>query len=224
MQGVKDCIPTLVGYLSIGFAAGVLEKTAGMSIMEIILLSALLYAGSAQFIAAGMMVAGSSATAIIVTIFLVNLRHILLSASLSPYFQQLSPIRNMLVGSLLTDETFGVAIHEAARRKKLHEKWMHGLNVTAYLNWIFANIAGAFFGQWISDPEQFGLDFALPAMFIGLLVLAIVSRKKVKLDIIVAICAGVITVVVSNVYSGYVGVIVATVVASTIGMVIAKWK
>lgn len=117
MQGVKDCIPTLVGYLSIGFAAGVLEKTAGMSIMEIILLSALLYAGSAQFIAAGMMVAGSSATAIIVTIFLVNLRHILLSASLSPYFQQLSPIRNMLVGSLLTDETFGVAIHEAARKK-----------------------------------------------------------------------------------------------------------
>lgn len=101
---------------------------------------------------------------------------------------------------------------------------MHGLNVTAYLNWIFANIAGAFFGQWISDPEQFGLDFALPAMFIGLLVLAIVSRKRVKLDIIVAICAGVITVVVSNVYSGYVGVIVATVVASTIGMVIAKWK
>lgn len=224
MQGVKDCIPTLLGYLSIGFAAGVLEKTAGMSILEIILLSVLLYAGSAQFIAAGMIAAGSSATAIMITIFFVNLRHILLSAALSPYFRHLTPFKNMLVGSLLTDETFGVAINEAAKRNRLHEKWMYGLNLTAYLNWIFANIAGAYFGQWISDPEKFGLDFALPAMFIGLLILAIVSRKKVKLDVIVAVCAVFIAVGVAIVYPGNAGVIVATVVASTIGMVIEKWK
>ncbi len=223
-QGVKDCIPTLLGYLSIGFAAGVLEKTAGLSIMEITLLSVLLYAGSAQFILAGMLAAGSSATAILITIFFVNLRHILLSAALSPYFRHLSPFKNMLVGSLLTDETFGVAINEAAKRKQLHEKWMHGLNLTAYLNWIFANIAGAYFGQWISDPEKFGLDFALPAMFIGLLILTIVSRNQIKLDVIVAICAVVITVGVAIVYPGNVGVIAATVVASTIGMVIDKWK
>ncbi len=224
MQGVKDCIPTLLGYLSIGFAAGVLEKTAGMSIMEIILLSVLVYAGSAQFIAAGMIATGSSPTAIVITIFFVNLRHILLSAALSPYFRNLTPFKNMLVGSLLTDETFGVAIHEAAKRKQIHEKWMHGLNLTAYLNWIIANIAGAYLGQWISDPEKYGLDFALPAMFIGLLILAIVSRKKVKLDIIVAVCAIVIAVAVAIVYPGNVGVIIATVVASTIGMVIDKWK
>lgn len=224
MQGVKDCIPTLLGYLSIGFAAGVLEKTAGLSILEIILLSVLVYAGSAQFIAAGMIATGSSATAIMITIFFVNLRHILLSAALSPYFRHLTPFKNMLIGSLLTDETFGVAINEAAQRNQIHEKWMHGLNLTAYLNWIFANIAGAYFGQWISDPEKFGLDFALPAMFIGLLILAIVSRKKVKLDVIVAICAVVIAVAVAIVYPGNVGVIVATVVASTIGMVIEKWK
>ena len=224
IQGVKDCIPTLLGYLSIGFAAGVLEKTAGLSIMEITLLSVLLYAGSAQFIAAGMIAAGSSATAIVITIFFVNLRHILLSAALSPYFRHLTAFKNMLVGSLLTDETFGVAINEAAKKKQLNEKWMHGLNLTAYLNWIFANIAGAYFGQWISNPEKLGLDFALPAMFIGLLVLAIVSRKKIRLDVIVAICAVVIAVGVTIVYPGNMGVIIATVVASTIGMVIDKWK
>ncbi|MFF2482409.1 AzlC family ABC transporter permease [Paenibacillus sp. NPDC058071] len=224
LQGVKDCIPTLLGYLSIGFAAGVLEKTAGLSIMEIILLSVLLYAGSGQFIFAGMIVAGSSATAIMVTIFFVNLRHILLSAALSPYFRHLTPFKNMLIGSLLTDETFGVAINEAARKKQIHEKWMHGLNLTAYLNWIVANIAGAYFGQWISEPEKFGLDFALAAMFIGLLILAIVSRKKVKIDVIVAVCAIVIAVGIAVIYPGHVGVIVATVVAATIGMVIDKWK
>ncbi len=224
LAGVKDCIPTLLGYLSIGFAAGVVEKTAGLSITEIALLSICLYAGSAQFIAAGMMAANGSASAIIITIFFVNLRHILLSAALSPYFRHLTPVRNMLIGSLLTDETFGVAINEAAKRKRISEKWMHGLNITAYANWIIANIAGAYLGQWIANPEKFGLDFALPAMFIGLLVLSMVSRKQWRLDIVVGISAVVLAVGVSLVLGGNIGVIAATLIASTIGMVIERWK
>lgn len=224
LAGVKDCIPTLLGYLSIGFAAGVVEKTAGLSITEIALLSICLYAGSAQFIAAGMMAANGSASAIIITIFFVNLRHILLSAALSPYFRHLTPVRNMLIGSLLTDETFGVAINEAAKRKRISEKWMHGLNITAYANWIIANIAGAYLGQWIADPKKFGLDFALPAMFIGLLVLSMVSRKQWRLDIVVGISAVVLAVGVSLVLGGNIGVIAATLIASTIGMVIERWK
>lgn len=224
LRGVKDCIPTLLGYLSIGFAAGVVEKTAGLSIMEIALLSLILYAGSAQFIAAGMIAANSSPTGIIVTILFVNLRHILLSAALSPHFRHLTPMRNMLIGSLLTDETFGVAINEAAKRKGIDEKWMHGLNITAYLNWFIANLAGAFLGQWIANPETFGLDFALPAMFIGLLVLAMLSRTTLRLDTVVAISAVVIGVGVSLVASSSLGVIVATLIASTIGMVLEKWK
>src|SRR3954447_19004710 len=98
----------MLGYLSIGFAAGVVEKTAGLSIAEIALLSLLLYAGSAQFILAGMITAGHSVTSMIFSIFMVNLRHILLSAALSPYFRHLSLLKNILIGSLLTDETFGV--------------------------------------------------------------------------------------------------------------------
>lgn len=223
-QGVKDCIPTLLGYLSIGFAAGVVEKTAGLSIAEITLLSFILYTGSAQFIAAAMFAANSSTSSIIITIFFVNLRHLLLSAALSPYFRHLSPFKNMLIGSLLTDETFGVAINEAAKKNSISEKWMHGLNITAYLNWIIANIVGAFFGGWISNPEKLGLDFALPAMFIGLLVLSMVSRRKIVLDLIVGIIAIVIAVGVSSIFSSSLGVIAATVMAATIGMVVEKWK
>ncbi|MGE5702782.1 MAG: AzlC family ABC transporter permease [Clostridia bacterium] len=224
LKGVKDCVPTLLGYLSIGFAAGVVEKTAGLSIVEIGLLSLILYAGSAQFIAAGMLAANSSVTSIIVTILFVNLRHLLLSAALSPYFRHLSPLKNMLIGSLLTDETFGVAINETARKKRISEKWMHGLNITAYLNWFIANIAGAFFGQWIANPETFGLDFALPAMFIGLLVLAMASRNQIVRDAVVAISAVVIAVATSLMTSSSMGVIVATLVASTIGVMMEKWR
>jgi 4-azaleucine resistance transporter AzlC len=110
-----------LGYLSIGFAAGVVGKTSGLSVTEITLMSVLIYAGSAQFILAGMVAAQSSATAIIFTIFFLNLRHLLLSAALSPYFRHLSPLKNLLIGSLLTDETFGVAINQTTNKKYISE-------------------------------------------------------------------------------------------------------
>ena len=110
-QGVIDCVPTLLGYLSIGFAAGVIEATAGMSLLEIALLSLFLYAGSAQFIVAGMLTVGAPITSIIVTVFFVNLRHLLMSAAIAPKFASYSPLKNMLIGAQLTDETFGVAIN-----------------------------------------------------------------------------------------------------------------
>jgi 4-azaleucine resistance transporter AzlC len=223
-QGVKDCVPTLLGYLSIGFAAGVVEKTAGLSVAEIALMSLLLYAGSAQFIFAGMFAASNPASAIIFTIFFVNLRHLLLSAAVAPYFKHLSPWSNMVIGSQLTDETFGVAINHATSRASISEKWMLGLNSTAHINWLVANVAGGFLGQWIPNPEAYGLDFALPAMFIGLLVLQMIHRHKIVVDIAVAISAVVIVVGVSFMLSGSMGVIVATILGSTIGVVIEKWK
>lgn len=222
--GVRDCLPTVLGYLSIGFAAGVVEKTAGLSVVEIGLISLLLYAGSGQFIAAAMIGANSPALAIIFTIFFINLRHLLMSAAISPYFRHLTPFKNVFIGSLLTDETFGVAMNEAASKKLINEKWMYGLNITAYLNWFLANITGAFFGAWISNPEKFGLDFALPGMFIGLLVLQLASRRKLLRDVIVGLSAVAIVVGVSLVTSGSVGVIVATIISSTLGMAVEKWK
>lgn len=224
LQGIKDCIPTLLGYLSIGFAAGVVEKTAGLSLGEIAMISVILYAGSAQFIAAGMIAAGSTAPSIIITILLVNLRHLLLSAAISPYFRHLTPLRNLLIGALLTDETFGVAIQQSARKQAISEKWMHGLNITAYLNWFLANMAGAVLGQWISSPEDWGLDFALPAMFIGLLVLTLISRSKYALDIATGLIAMLIAVGLSILWSPSIGVIAAAIIASTIGAVMEKWK
>lgn len=223
-KGVKDCVPTLLGYLSIGFAAGVVEKTSGLSIVEIALISLLLYAGSGQFIAAGMIAAAHPISAIVFTIFFVNSRHLLLSAALAPYFRLQTTKQNIVTGALLTDETFGVAITHALNKKRLSYKWMLGLNITAYLNWGLANVAGGFFGQWISSPEKYGLDFALPAMFIGLLILQMMSQKKYFVHILVGFSAIGIVIISSFIFPGSAGVIIATIFASTIGMVIEKWK
>ncbi|GAA0831036.1 AzlC family ABC transporter permease [Bifidobacterium pullorum subsp. gallinarum] len=224
LQGFKDCIPTLLGYLSIGFAAGVVERTAGFSLLEIALISLLLYAGSGQFIAAGMLAAASPVISIIITIFFVNARHLLLSAAIAPYFKGLSTGKSFFIGSLLTDETFGVAAVKATEQKRLGYQWMVGLNITAYLFWCAANVAGGLVGEWIPDPEQFGLDFALPGMFIGLLALQWLSRKKYKLDFMVVIIAVIAVVAFSTMMPGSAAVIAAILVAATAGMVMERWK
>lgn len=72
-----------------------------------------------------------------------------MSAALAPYFMKLPLFKNLLIGSQITDETFGVAVQHAAQKGYLGERWMIGLNVTAYLNWILATIIGGLFGEWI---------------------------------------------------------------------------
>lgn len=224
LRGVKDCLPTILGYLSIGFAAGVVERTAGFSLMEIALMSLLLYAGSAQFIAAGMWVAGAPVTSIIIMIFIVNLRYLLLSAALSPYFRHLSTWKNTITGFLLTDETFGVAANELSNKKRADFRWMLGLNVTAYLNWAVANLLGGYLGQWVTQPEAFGLDFALPAMFIGLLILQLLGRSNMGVDLWVVSGAVILTAAASPFLSSGLDVIAATIMAAALGMVMEKWK
>ena len=130
----------------------------------------------------------------------------------------------MTVGALLTDETFGVATNHLQNRKQASYKWMLGLNITAYLNWFIANMAGGYFGQWIPDPEKYGLDFAMAGMFIGLLILQIASQKKYFVDIMVALSAILIVILVSFYFSGSTGVMAAVIIAATIGMVIERWK
>ncbi len=222
MDGVKACLPTVFGYLSIGFAAGVVAKTAGLSVLEIALLSLFLYAGSGQFVTAGMILAGSAITSIIFSIFLVNLRHLLFSASLAPYCRKFSAWKNLVIGSQITDETFGVASNHLENRKEASFSWLLGLNITAYINWLVANVLGGIFGGLVTDTESIGMDFALPAMFAGLLVLQILSKTKKGLEISIAIFTIACLIAVTYLMPGMWAVMVTTIIASTVGMVIKK--
>lgn len=106
LQGVRDCVPTLLGYMSIGFAFGIVGVASHLSILEICLLSLCVYAGAAQFIICSLLVSGSPISAIILTTFIVNLRHLLLSLTIAPYFTKYSLLKNIGFGALLTDEIF----------------------------------------------------------------------------------------------------------------------
>lgn len=221
-QGVKDCIPTIFGYLSLGFTCGVVSKSCGLTFLEAVGMSAFVYGGSSQFIAASMIMSAASIPSIILTIFLVNLRHLFLSASIAPYFKRNSFFKNLFIGALLTDETFVVASSEGMNKKRLNNSWMIGLNITAYINWSIATGIGVILGNLIPDYKTLGLDFALTAMFIGLLISSIKGNVKAKKAIIIIITS-IITLIISiQMVSSSVGVIIAAVAGALIGVVIKE--
>jgi 4-azaleucine resistance transporter AzlC len=223
-QGVKDCIPTLLGYTSIGLAAGIVGVSIHLSVAEIALFAALLYAGAAQFIIYALLAANSPVSAIIVTTFIVNLRNFLLSMTIAPHFTQYSLWKNIGIGSLVTDESFGVAVNKVANGEKLNDRWMNGLNITAYLFWILSCVLGALVGKWISNPEALGLDFSLTAMFVALLVSQLQSIKKDKIELYFSLVVYMIAsmFLLTFFVPSHVAIIVSTVIVATIGVVKVK--
>ncbi|HEX2200054.1 MAG TPA: AzlC family ABC transporter permease [Burkholderiales bacterium] len=211
-QGVRAALPVVLGYLGIGFAAGVVERAAGMSYAEIALLSMVLYAGSAQFVVAGML--GSPAAAIVLAVFLLNLRHLLLSAALAPALRAVPAWKNALLGLQLTDETFVVA----SSRQDIPAAWMAGLNLAAWSAWAAANLAGAALSAYASNTRV--LAFALPAMFAGLLVLQLKCFTGLAAGALAALCA----LVVHDVWPGPWSVIAGTVVGASLGLALERWK
>lgn len=220
IQGVRDCLPTLLGYIGIGAAFGIVGASSNVSLLEIALLSLLVYAGSAQFIICALFVVHTPIPVIVATTFIVNLRHFLMGLAIAPAFSQYSMKQNVLLGTLLTDETFGVAASKLTKQTKLNASWMHGLNITAYLCWLLSSLAGAMLGQWIEEPTVFGLDFALPAMFVALLIIQLQQQAAGKLMHLLAVVGYTIIfmVVFSFVVPSHLAVLLSTMSAATIGV------
>lgn len=223
-DGVKASIPTFVGYISIGIAAGIVGVSSNLSVLEIALLSALVYAGASQFIIFALLAKASPISVIVFTTFIVNSRHLLMSMMLAPRFTRYSLLKNIGIGALVTDESFGVAATRIAKGEPINDKWMNGLNVTAYAGWILSSVVGALSGKWISNPKAVGLDFALTAMFVALLVLQLQSLKKSRLKLYLTLigCTAILMSVLSMYVPSYIAVILSTLIAATIGTVIDR--
>jgi 4-azaleucine resistance transporter AzlC len=211
-QGVKAAVPVVLGYLGIGFAAGVVERAAGLSYAEILLLSTVLYAGSAQFVVTGML--GSPTPAIVLTVFFLNLRHLLLSAALAPALRHVPAWKNALLGLQLTDETFVVA----SSKKPLPASWLAGLNVAAWIAWAMANLAGAALSGHATNVKA--LSFALPAMFAGLLVL----QLKTFRGAIAGAGAALAALLVNRLWPGPWAIVAATALGASLGLALERWK
>lgn len=212
-EGITRAFPILLGYLPIGFAFGVLAVKHGFPGSLAIALSLIMYSGSGQLIFASMWGAGHSAASIIAAVAIVNLRYLLQSAAESPWMTGLSrPIR-LLLGLGVTDETF--AVHATAF---LHG-WQRNLttlfvcNHFAQIGWVGGTVLGAFCGDLIQDIRPLGLDYALPAMFLALLVLQCLC----PLHVLVAIITMVLSVGLKVAGMSQWNIALATVLGASIG-------
>ncbi|WP_456009279.1 AzlC family ABC transporter permease [Clostridium butyricum] len=219
IKGIKDCTPTIFGYLSIGIACGIMCGSCNITFWQAIGMSTFIYAGSAQFISAGMIFSGIPALNIVITIFFVNLRHVFMSASMASYFKNTSSIKNLFIGILLTDETFLVASMEGLKNSKIQYWWMMGLNLAAYLNWIVATGIGIVIGSLIPDYKLFGFDFALTVMFVGLLISSIENMKLIKTIIIISV-SFIVLILSSKLIPTSFGVIISAVSGALVGIFI----
>jgi predicted branched-subunit amino acid permease len=215
--GARAGLPVVLGYLGIGLAAGVVERAAGLSYAEVLLVSTVLYAGSAQFVLASLLSLGNPAPAIVATVFLLNLRHLLLSAALAPALRRLPAWKNALIGLQLTDETFVVASGHAAPSAA----WMAGLNLAAWSTWAVANLAGAALSGAIGDTRT--LAFALPCMFAGLLVMQ--AKAAPNRVVVFAVCAaaGAVAAALHFLWPGPQAIVLATILGATTGLLAMQW-
>lgn len=218
IRGIKDAIPIILGYLPIGFAFGILAVSQGMAVPEIFIMSLIVYAGSAQFIGAAMLASGATPLSVISTALLINLRHLLMSASLSPYLKHFSAKAQSLIAIGITDETFSVSSNHV-RQERATQGYFAGLHIVSQSSWIISTVLGGLAGNLIPNPGQYGIDFALPAMFIGLLVM----MTKHKRDVLVALFGGGISLTLALCLGGNWNIILAAVLAAGIGVVSEKW-
>lgn len=221
LGGMKATIPLIVGAIPFGIIFGAVAVNAGISSWGAAAMSAFVFAGSAQFVAAGLVASGAGLAIIIVTTFVVNLRHSLYSVTLAPFMHQLPQRWLLVLGFTLTDETFLVVIDRYRQNDSSpYKHWYHlGSAVFMYANWQLCTWIGIFAGQALPNPASWGLDFALVVTFIGMLMPGLSSRPAVAC----AIAAGAASILCAPL-PNRLGLIVAALVGVTAGLMAERFR
>jgi 4-azaleucine resistance transporter AzlC len=213
-DGAKAALPIVLGYLPVGMAFGILAQKAGLTTFEAGSMSLLVYAGASQFIAVEMISKGILWFPIVLTTFFINLRHLLMSSTLSLFFNRNSLRALGLLSAQLTDESFAVAMSDSSKISN-RPRYLLGLQMTSHLAWISGSVGGAFFGSLI-DHREYGLPFALPALFICLLMIQIKNPHHFGMMVI----AGVSSLFFKWAFPGNWYILLATLLASGIGIIV----
>ncbi|HEX8956056.1 MAG TPA: AzlC family ABC transporter permease [Burkholderiaceae bacterium] len=210
--GARDTLPMLIGAAPFGVIFGTLVPANMVADWQGQLMSLSVFAGSSQFIAIGLMGQHTSMLVIWLATFIVNLRHTLYSATLLPHVAHLPSRWRWLLGVLLTDETFAVVDAHYRRHpgQSLGHWYFLGSGLAMYVNWQFWTLIGLVFGSAFPQLQSLGLDFAMVATFIAIVVPQLKRRPQLaaalsagavawllrglpyKLGLLAAIAAGVV--------------------------------
>lgn len=184
-KGLHSGLTIAIGYFPVALTFGLLAKTTGLTLTETILMSVIVYAGASQYIALSLISLGTGAFEIILTTFIVNIRHFLMSASLNEFSEDDKIGKRLIYSFGITDETFTVA---AANEGTVSTGYMFGLTSIAYISWVVNSAIGYIIGANLPQTLQESMSVALYAMFIGLLVPSLKKSTKVVFLAVLAAC------------------------------------
>lgn len=192
LAGLRDELPILVGVFPFGFIYGVIAIGAGLSPLTAQAMSAIVFAGSAQMLMAQLYGVGTPGVVIALAAAIVNLRHLLYSASLAPYLRKLSAPWKWLLAYLLTDEAYAVTIiryhkSQVAPSPDYRHFFLLGSGLALWSTWQLSTAAGILLGTQV--PASWSLEFTLTLTFIGLVVPALTDRAGVAAALTAGVAA-----------------------------------
>lgn len=217
--GVRAEIPLLIGVFPFGMIYGALALNAGLDKLTSQMMSSIVFAGSSQFITTQLVHDGAPGLVIVVTIAVVNLRHMLYSASLAPYLANLSTRWKVLLSYFLTDEAYAPSIiqYEKEGVQPFSHWFLLGAGFALWFIWQVSTAFGIFLGTAI--PESWSLDFALPLTFIAMVVPVLKNRPAIAS----ALSAGGVALAAYQL-PFRLGLILAAVVGIAVGTVLEGWQ
>ena len=179
LAGVRAEFPLLIGVFPFGLIYGALALSVGLSPASAQLMSSIVFAGTAQFIATQLIHQAAPAAVIVLTIAIVNLRHVLYSASIAPYVNHLSVRWRSLLAYLLTDEAYAAAIvhYEKAGPGETGHWFFLGAGASLWFTWQISTALGIFLGTTI--PSSWQLEFALPLTFLAMVMPMLKDRPAI---------------------------------------------
>lgn len=197
-DGVLAMAPLLLAVFPFGLVLGVTAAGSAIGGGLGIATSPIIFAGAAQLVTVQLFDTGTSAIVVVITALVVNIRHLMYSAAMAPHFSEWPKRSRLLLPYLLTDQAFALSIvRYETIDDPVYKRWFFiGSGLALWLPWQLATIAGVFLGAQI--PDSLGLGFAIPLVFLVLLIPAVQNRP----GLIAAVVGGVVAVAASRVPYG----------------------
>lgn len=172
-----DTIPVLTGYLVLGFGFGIVLKANGYGILMAFVMSLMIYAGSMQYVAIGLLTSGASLITVALTTLMVNARHLFYGISMIDKYKNTGKRKPYLIFAL-TDETYSLVCNDTSDVPAENRKDYYLLvSLFNQIYWIAGSLLGAAVGSVVKFNSE-GIDFALTALFLTVFIEQWLSTKK----------------------------------------------
>ena len=168
LAGARRALPVIVSASPFGLLFGALAVDNGLSVFQAALMSATVFAGSSQMVGIELFGQHAAAWVIAFSIFVVNLRHLLYSATTGRHIAAWPAWQRYTAFFFLIDPQFAETEREKEAKGSFSFPWFMGVGLTFYIIWLALTIIGAVFGELLPEPRPWGIDFLLTIYFLGL--------------------------------------------------------